>query len=266
MSKEIQKVGYCVSCDENVPHQREKANGLREFVDDLLQKLQLGRWHCVQCQSSRYFLPFADEGTVDYQIYTPSDPVNPSKLNIGSRLEVDGDEFARDQRLIHGSVQETLPAESSNDALRGDLLDPFDFSKKDVFCQKSEDDLFGEAREGGIVLEAVGDNSDGGNSKVESQQSAGDEAPEAIVAEPVGNFIKDQSLVIEVTRLKRFTEKYRDALVERILSGKAQVSRLIADGKYTEAELVSWIADKARRQAAEQGSAIELDAFPRRHK
>jgi len=84
------------------------------------------------------------------------------------------------------------------------------------------------------------------------------------VAEPVGNFIRDQSLVVEATRLKRFTEKYRDALVDRILSGKTQVSWLIADGKYTEAELTSWIADKARRQTAEKDPAIELDAVFRK--
>ena len=43
------------------------------------------------------------------------------------------------------------------------------------------------------------------------------------------------------------------------------MSWLIADGKYTEAELVSWIDDKARRESIDEDETIELDAVPRQH-
>ena len=97
---------------------------------------------------------------------------------------------------------------------------------------------------------------------LDTQQSAS--GMEVAIAEPVGNFIKEKSLAVNATRLKRFTEKYRDALVDRIMSGKARMSWLIADGKYTEAELVSWIDDKAKRESSDQGETIELNAVPRK--
>ena len=278
MSKEIEKLGYCVRCDENVAHRRGKAKGLREFVGDLLQRLHLGRWHCVQCQNARYFLPFASEGTVDYQIDEPNDTENAWKLDGPTRLAVGADDFSEDwgpadrvvsesdqnPQLVPYSAHEARAIESSNDAQRGDFLDLFDFSKEDVFCREPEDDLFCEEREDESVLAAVEDSTVSGELIVESPRDVSDQRSEFVVAEPVGNFIKDRSLVVEATRLKRFTEKYRDALVDRILSGKTQVSWLIADGKYTEAELTSWIADKARRQTAEQDPAIELDAVFRK--
>ena len=52
--------------------------------------------------------------------------------------------------------------------------------------------------------------------------------------------------------------------MERILSGKAQMSWLIADGKCTEAELVSWIDDKAKRESADENETIELDLVARK--
>jgi len=275
MSKEILKHGYCASCDENVTHRRGRAKGLREVVGGLLQKLQLGRWHCVQCQSSRYFLPFVNKGTVDYQIQDPSDALNLGKQNVGPSLVVDANDFSEDwgpsdslgedqgRRLLHRSAQETQTTESSQKALRGELLDPFDFSKEAVFCRRSEDDLFCEKNEDALGM--AGGISDNRKSTVEPQRRGNVQGAGFVVAEPVGNFIKDQSLVVEATRLKRFTEKYRDALVDRILSGKAQISWLIADGKYTEAELVSWIADKERRETAEPDAAIELNAVFRKH-
>lgn len=95
-----------------------------------------------------------------------------------------------------------------------------------------------------------------------SPQNTGNESEEIVEAEPVGNFIKDRSLSLKATRIYRFTEKYRDSVVDRILAGKIKISTLTSDGMYTEAELVSWIADKAKRQN-KKIETLELDTDPR---
>lgn len=240
MSKENQKLGYCSTCDMNVPHWRGKAKGLQGIVFGLMQKVQLGRWHCLKCERVRYFLRFLNDNAVDYRIGDPSDMVDPFShaewLNAVNNGELESDcdltslfEEDEGQQPIQGDVQKT---ESSSDTHREDSL-VFDETGRGV--------------------------------SVESRQSASGMTPEVAVAEPVGNFIKEKSLAVKATRMKRFTEKYRDALVDRILSGKARMSWLIADGKYTEAELVSWIDDKARRESIDEEETIELDAVPRQH-
>lgn len=245
MSKEKQKIGYCGNCDMNVPHWRVKAKGLQEIVCDVLQKLQMGRWHCLKCQKTRYVLRFINDDAVDYRIDEPSDPVDPfdptAWLRSVNKLDSDCDMSPlfenQGQQPTQSTVQKTLFAESSSYTLREDPL------------------VVGEAGHRGTV--------ESGRS-VESQQRARGKDPEVAIAEPVGNFIKEQSLAVNATRMKRFTEKYRDALVERILSGKAQMSWLIADGKCTEAELVSWIDDKAKRESADENETIELDLVARK--
>ena len=82
----------------------------------------------------------------------------------------------------------------------------------------------------------------------QSKHTADAEAEEIPIAEPIGNFIRDRSLVLNSTRIHRFTEKFRDSVVDRILAGKVSISSLTADGQYCESELKSWIADKAKRQ------------------
>lgn len=269
MSKEIQKLGYCFTCDENVPHRREKAKGWQQVFCNLLQKLQLRRWYCLQCQSSRYFLPFVGEAAVEYWVDEPSDLADPFDDDFSIPLIENGG-----QQPTHGAGHRTLFIESR------DMLqkDPLDFRQEDILHQEPDDDFFFEEKENGSVL-TVPQDTNGSNSiaadislvvdeadgvSVESRQSASNRASKIVVAEPVGNFIKEQSLVVETTRLKRFTEKYRDAVVDRILSGNTQIKWLIADGKYTEAELLSWIADKAKRESTDENQTIELDSAPRR--
>lgn len=98
--------------------------------------------------------------------------------------------------------------------------------------------------------------------RTESSRNGSNEPVEIMEAEPVGNFIKDRSLSLKATRIYRFTEKYRDSVVDRILAGKIKISTLTSDGMYTEAELVSWIADKAKRQNKKL-ETLELDTDPR---
>jgi hypothetical protein len=87
-------------------------------------------------------------------------------------------------------------------------------------------------------------------------------------AESVGNFIKDRSLILRSTRMHRVSVKYRDSVVDRILTGKVSISQLAASSDYTEGELVSWIADKVKRLNAkiellEQSAEYDWDAANR---
>lgn len=68
--------------------------------------------------------------------------------------------------------------------------------------------------------------------------------PETEPAVPVGNFLKsDKSLVNRKHRLERFSEKYRDAVVRRILNGTATISQIRNDKRLSETEVAEWIAD-----------------------
>lgn len=70
----------------------------------------------------------------------------------------------------------------------------------------------------------------------------------ATPAVPVGNFIKsEKSLTNRSQRLGRFTEKYRDAVVRRILSGSASIAEVRQDKQLSEGEIVEWIADMFAR-------------------
>lgn len=70
--------------------------------------------------------------------------------------------------------------------------------------------------------------------------------------EPVGNFLKtDNSLVVRAKRLKRYSAKYRDSVIARVLHGVSTISEVRHDAKLSEAEIVDWIADKYRRMEKE---------------
>lgn len=291
MFKKIRKLAYCRSCGKNVPHWRRKVKGFREVIWGQLQKLRVGRWHCMHCHRIRYFLPFVNENATDYRIVKPSDPVDANKPAIWSRSKSDGGDSHQVSSLKDPVVQEppilSAPYESFSrssdlDAMGENSGDPIDLPKEDVMSWQSDQSFADQEVVEGTV-KSVEDSTNDVDSiddeisfatreprfiSVEMQESILAKVPEAVEvleAEPVGNYIKDQSLATKTNVLKRFSEKYRDALVERILSGKAKISSLTADGKYTEAELESWIADKARRQDGEN-ETIEIKAVPRKSK
>lgn len=83
-------------------------------------------------------------------------------------------------------------------------------------------------------------------------------------AESVGNFIRtDESLVMRSNRLKRFSEKYRDAVVRRILKGSTTMAQVRQEMDVSETELVDWIADIFDRQQAKLDALGSVaDAFP----
>jgi transposase-like protein len=71
------------------------------------------------------------------------------------------------------------------------------------------------------------------------------------VTQPVGNFLKsEQSLVMRSARLKRFSEKYRDSIVRRLLSGTSTMAQIRQEKDITEGELTGWIADLFERMQA----------------
>lgn len=81
-----------------------------------------------------------------------------------------------------------------------------------------------------------------------ASQSENDSTREANVDLPVGNFIKNEkSLVVRMTRLLRFSEKYRDSVVERILHGDLTISDIRHEKDLSEREVLDWIADRVYR-------------------
>ena len=96
---------------------------------------------------------------------------------------------------------------------------------------------------------------------MKSDRDKKNEAAPIPVAQSVGNYIREQALVLSSTRIHRYSVKYRDAVVSRLLSGRTTFSSLTADGQFTESELISWIADKAKRQSEKSKDLdLELDA------
>lgn len=88
--------------------------------------------------------------------------------------------------------------------------------------------------------------------------------------EPVGNYIKsEKSLVVRSSRLLRFSEKYRDAVVDRLLSGEDTFADIRYEKNISERELLDWIADRlerAERQLATpmvDSNAHWLEVIPR---
>ncbi|MEL7498224.1 MAG: hypothetical protein AAFN77_11480 [Planctomycetota bacterium] len=82
--------------------------------------------------------------------------------------------------------------------------------------------------------------------KADSQTMKADDATP--VDQPIGNFIKsEKSLVVRKTRLLRFSEKYRDSIVERILSGNSTLTEVRHEKSLSEREILDWIADRVER-------------------
>jgi hypothetical protein len=93
-------------------------------------------------------------------------------------------------------------------------------------------------------------------------EAADDTLDPSHAAHPVGNFIKEEeSLVIRSKRMKRFSEKYRDSVVRRIMSGKTSMAQVRQEKKLSEGELIDWIADLFdRMQSKLDGNVDPLGA------
>jgi transposase-like protein len=71
-----------------------------------------------------------------------------------------------------------------------------------------------------------------------------------VVQTAAGNFIKrDQSLVMRSERNSRYTKKFRQSVVERILNGKATLSSIREELNLSESDLIGWINEVVEGQA-----------------
>ncbi len=68
-------------------------------------------------------------------------------------------------------------------------------------------------------------------------------------SESIGNYLKsDRSLVMQDKRANRFSQKFRDASVERLLSGTASLTQIRNELEISETDIVSWIEDSVARK------------------
>lgn len=62
--------------------------------------------------------------------------------------------------------------------------------------------------------------------------------------ERVGNFIRsDGSLVMRKKRAGRYSKKFREGVVQRLLNGRTTISQLTVELEVTEGDLIGWICD-----------------------
>lgn len=62
--------------------------------------------------------------------------------------------------------------------------------------------------------------------------------------ERIGNFIRsDGSLVLRKKRSSRYSTKFREGVILRLLGGKTTIAQLTTELKVTEADLLAWISE-----------------------
>jgi len=72
---------------------------------------------------------------------------------------------------------------------------------------------------------------------------------EAPAGEKVGNFLRsEESLILQSTRASRYTKKYRESIVDRILSGKATITQIRNELGVTERDVLEWLNERVFRQ------------------
>ena len=264
MLNQILKLAYCPSCGKNVAHRR-RVDGV---FDGLMQTLRIGPWVCLHCLRKRILLPAVRRDAADNLAVHPSDLVDSEKPEVwapsrpaGAEVmksskwdsvdEIDGQEQLNslDENFVNGGVDfnSGLSVEQTQDNHDAQVQPEIQVGSETSLVSDEQLAKVNVSSKPRVLIleEASRKNSAVPNSQSSRTDKFESEVPEA---EPVGNFIKDQSLVLKSTRLDRFTEKFRDSVVKRILTGQVSISSLTADGAYCESELVSWIADKAKRQ------------------
>lgn len=285
MSQQSKRSAYCPNCTKNVPHLRSSGGPVVAFLDrwmgQLLHLLRIGPWHCFHCQTKMWILPYVRQDAENYRMIDPLDMPVAESATIWSPA------------VSHVSPAKTVDAETS-DVESSDAPDEID-PKQVILDVIIEDSTFGQAFENSASTSAIlmlQQETDLERSSLQSEDD-GLESSEEIEslkridlmakrnekkssakksklpeAESVGNFIKDRSLILRSTRMHRVSVKYRDSVVDRILTGKVSISQLAASSDYTEGELVSWIADKVKRLNAkiellEQSAEYDWDAANR---
>lgn len=129
-------------------------------------------------------------------------------------------------------------------------------------------------------------NADSDNSKVKSAQgtdaqTAGGGSGAAKPAQTAaGNFLRNnQSLIMRSARSDRFTEKFRDGIVHRILDGTTTIAEVREQYYLTEQDVIDWMKHSFDRkqkridrlvkilrksQSADTDSILKVESEPRR--
>lgn len=80
-----------------------------------------------------------------------------------------------------------------------------------------------------------------------SSQPEHKEAEESF--EHVGNVTRsDESLLVRKARAARYSKKFRDGVVDRVLSGKSTITQVRNELKLSERDILDWINDRVMRQ------------------
>lgn len=73
-----------------------------------------------------------------------------------------------------------------------------------------------------------------------------------------GNFLRnDQSLVMRSVRSDRFTDKFRDGIVQRILNGTTTIADVREQHHLTEQDVIAWMKDSFDRKQKRLDDANE---------
>lgn len=70
-----------------------------------------------------------------------------------------------------------------------------------------------------------------------------------VTVEPAGNFLKtEHSLVMQGRRSNKFSQKFREGTVRKVLTGKSSIQEVRRELEISEADLIRWIAELVHRK------------------
>lgn len=273
MSQKSKQAAYCTNCTKNVPHLRTTNGPVATFCchwfGGMLDLLRIGPWYCLHCEKKSWVLPLTNEDAADYRIVDPLDMSSDGKSSIwfNAGAKVSSAKMDADQQSNPGSMNpnhspstnasesDLNSSKSEAHVLKNPTCENIRFSNQNLNSKSAmmlDQDQYALDTSNRPIDR--GNEEFGSAAELESLLRIDDMARQSEnqmpEAESVGNFIKDRSLILRSTRMHRVSEKYRDSIVERILSGKVSISQLTGSGEYTEGELISWIADRVKRLSA----------------
>ena len=77
--------------------------------------------------------------------------------------------------------------------------------------------------------------------------------------EHVGNVTRsDESLLVRQARAARYSRKFRDSVVDRVLSGKATITQVRNELKLSERDVLDWINNRVLRQDEQIGKLTQV--------
>jgi hypothetical protein len=219
----IRKSGYCNLCLKNVPHtlRLSMLRALDRFAFGLFSLLRLGSWYCEGCEKRSTFLPAYRKGVSEfYGIENPDEKAKRQKIR-------------KQKEARHKHLQKQKEKQHS--------AEPALNSDSEITRVDKAELLSGPHRK------RRGSNPS--EKPKTDDQSLNDTVRETAPQEPIGNVLRtDESLLVRKARASRFTEKFRDSVVKRILSGQATIGQMRHELKLSERDLLDWIAESNREK------------------